>query len=186
MLFIHSFNHSIAAIGIFILCGGTGCGQSPLFNHLSAEADSQQQEEEEERDGDEGLASAASPSTSNPDCPLSFDKLKLCAQVVWTKRATPQKKGEFILKFWDPVRSTFKGPYLTPRASVFIDLWMPSMGHGSSPVKVSRIAGKTGKPLAGRFRVSDIYFVMPGSWEIRVKLLREKTILDETKVAIKI
>jgi hypothetical protein len=41
-------------------------------------------------------------------------------------------------------------------------LFMPTMGHGSSPTKIAKLT----EP--GLFQVSKIYFTMPGIWEIRV------------------
>lgn len=46
-------------------------------------------------------------------------------------------------------------------ANVQVELWMPDMGHGSSPVAVEQLD-------AVHFHVSQAYFIMPGTWEIRV------------------
>ncbi len=45
-----------------------------------------------------------------------------------------------------------------------VSLFMPTMGHGSSPTKVDKIPG------TNSFRVSKVYFSMPGTWEVRVGL----------------
>ncbi len=41
-------------------------------------------------------------------------------------------------------------------------LWMPSMGHGSAPVKVQNFGG-------GIFQVTNVYFIMPGDWQIQLR-----------------
>jgi len=42
-------------------------------------------------------------------------------------------------------------------------LFMPDMGHGSSPTKIAKLDTNP-----GLYRVSKIYFTMPGLWEVRV------------------
>ena len=51
-------------------------------------------------------------------------------------------------------------------------LWMPSMGHGSSPVTLKKIA-------TGVYDISDVYFIMDGDWQIRVQLKNASTIIEE-------
>jgi hypothetical protein len=47
-------------------------------------------------------------------------------------------------------------------ALVSAQLWMPSMGHGSSPTTVTRTGPHS-------WRVDRVFFLMPGPWEIRFK-----------------
>ncbi|MGZ5280076.1 MAG: FixH family protein, partial [Pseudobdellovibrionaceae bacterium] len=42
-------------------------------------------------------------------------------------------------------------------------LFMPDMGHGSSPTKIAKL-----DTAPGLYRVSKVYFTMPGLWEVRV------------------
>jgi hypothetical protein len=49
-------------------------------------------------------------------------------------------------------------------------LWMPSMGHGSAPTKIQPQVNEKGEVLLGEYLVSNIYFIMPGEWELRVTL----------------
>lgn len=44
-----------------------------------------------------------------------------------------------------------------------IFLWMPEMGHGSSPIQVSRLG-------SGLYDLSQIYFIMPGLWQLKIQL----------------
>lgn len=53
-------------------------------------------------------------------------------------------------------------------------LFMPDMGHGSSPTKVEKISESS-------FKVSRMYFTMPGLWEIRLTIKNENGV-KETKV----
>ncbi len=51
-------------------------------------------------------------------------------------------------------------------------LWMPDMGHGSTPTSVERVD-------VGSFRVRNVFFIMPGRWEIRFQIKDGDTITDE-------
>lgn len=51
----------------------------------------------------------------------------------------------------------------SPRVNIqSLRLWMPSMGHGSAPVRVEALGG-------GVFRMTNVYFLMPGDWQIQLK-----------------
>ena len=41
-----------------------------------------------------------------------------------------------------------------------IDLWMESMGHGTSPVKLERVG-------VNKYKVSEAFFIMEGEWLVR-------------------
>lgn len=55
-----------------------------------------------------------------------------------------------------------------------VELWMPSMGHGSAPTQVERILNQYGDRVVGAYRVRNMYFVMDGEWEVRVILVDER------------
>lgn len=55
-------------------------------------------------------------------------------------------------------------------------LWMPAMGHGSSPPEV-RAMGPT------LWHVSEVYFIMAGLWEVQLKLIRDGKKIDETSLS---
>ncbi len=42
-----------------------------------------------------------------------------------------------------------------------VKLWMPDMGHGSSPVTVTQFG-------VNKYKVTQAFFIMPGNWEVRV------------------
>jgi hypothetical protein len=49
-----------------------------------------------------------------------------------------------------------------------VELWMPSMGHGSSPVKLSPTKNSC-------VEISEMEFFMPGDWEVRTSLQNGET-----------
>lgn len=42
-----------------------------------------------------------------------------------------------------------------------LKLWMPDMGHGSSPVTLNQLG-------LNKYQVSQAFFIMTGAWEVRV------------------
>lgn len=109
-------------------------------------------------------------------CDLSFKKTGICGQIVWTKKPekvempTEKDFSEFnlILSKKTPIKD------LTPKVILF----MPSMGHGSRPTQVTR--SQEGAEAAAQevYKVTQVYFTMPGEWEIQVELLHGKKRVD--------
>jgi len=93
-----------------------GCLDSPLFNHADA------------------APGGFSQPLDESSCQIHLTKEELCASITWTKNPSEEEKGEFTLRFWKKSEGTENGPYVTPNRDVFVKLWMPDMGHGSSPV----------------------------------------------------
>ncbi len=52
-----------------------------------------------------------------------------------------------------------------------VELYMPMMGHGSSPTQIDRVIDDKGNPVLGAYQVTGMYFTMPGDWEVRATLL---------------
>ena len=104
-------------------------------------------------------------------CALHFSKTGLCGALVWNKTANDSETGELGLSFVRENSSLSVDPPATP----FVYLWMPSMGHGSSPIKTERLGG-------GEFSASGVFFVMPGNWDIHVQLKSGSQVLDEVTV----
>lgn len=51
-----------------------------------------------------------------------------------------------------------------------VSLWMPGMGHGSAPTQIQRVLDDQGQIVVGTYQVSNMYFIMPGDWDVRVTL----------------
>jgi len=64
--------------------------------------------------------------------------------------------------------------------NIEVDLWMPSMGHGSAPTQIERAMDDDGNILTGVFNVRNAYFIMGGDWDVRVTLTDAQG-LQETK-----
>lgn len=105
---------------------------------------------------------------------------QFCVQITWITEPTQNTKGQFLLKTFrsnladnTPILDDLKG-------ELHVDLWMPSMGHGSSPVSLQKLD-------TGTYKVSDVFFIMPGEWEIRFKL-KDSTgqLIDEAIYSLRI
>jgi hypothetical protein len=53
-------------------------------------------------------------------------------------------------------------------------IWMPDMGHGSFPIKVTRIE-------TGLIELSEIFFTMGGYWDFILEFKSNDKIIDEVK-----
>ena len=58
-------------------------------------------------------------------------------------------------------------------------LWMPSMGHGSTPTQV-RLSD------IGSFEVNNVFFIMPGDWELRFQIQLPEGGGDEAVIRLNI
>ena len=83
----------------------------------------------------------------------------------------PQEGSESILRieFMNP--NTHQ-PTAIP-FDVSVKLFMPSMGHGSSPTKTEKVIDENGEELAGVYRVRKVNSLMAGDWELRVTIKNE-------------
>ena len=95
---------------------------------------------------------------------LASATLGLAIDLIFDKAPTDSEENFFTLQFHNPDGVTA----VALDKNVAVILWMPSMGHGSSPVKIQKTAD-------GIYRVSKVYFIMPGDWEIRLQIKDKET-----------
>ncbi|UYL07776.1 FixH family protein [Bdellovibrio sp. SKB1291214] len=110
-------------------------------------------------------------------CSIELVNSNLCASIAWTMGPQTPAESEFILKVWDKTSGSENGPFVDPANTLSVVLWMPSMGHGSSPVTIEKIE-------TGTYRVRRVYFIMPGDWEVRFFLKNGATTLDQATVSL--
>jgi len=116
------------------------------------------------------------PNKKLENCSLQFSNLKTCLQVQWETPPTTKAYSSLILNFIDAQGEGVDLETLH-EAQLKVILWMPSMGHGSSPTKIEKLA-------SGSYRISRIYFIMPGDWEIRFQLSKDTQLLDQEKIEL--
>lgn len=94
------------------------------------------------------------------NCNRFFQGQGLCVDYRWDYFPPIEEFGSMILTFY---LATDSSVLQSPQTEVKVKLYMPSMGHGSSPVTVTEIS-------PGVFRADDICFTMGGDWEIYIQL----------------
>lgn len=57
-----------------------------------------------------------------------------------------------------------EGILTAPESNLNLKLWMPNMGHGSFPTSVYKIS-------EGVYEIKEIFFTMPGRWNLHFQLL---------------
>lgn len=145
-------------IALLLLVCAFGCGKSPLFNH-KRESPKQQ------------------PATSqtNEERPLPNESLELIWS--WVEGPFTPEKSKLLITIYIPPALEDKLSDLSLQA----ELWMPTMGHGSAPVTIRKIPEEK-----DFFEVDDIYFIMPGLWEIKVSILKEDKVIKEKVISLEL
>lgn len=82
----------------------------------------------------------------------------LCASISYEAKPVMGEAFEFVVDL------TASDSDLAKVSGIKAELWMPSMGHGSAPVRVERIG-------ANQFLVTEAYFVMDGAWDVNVEVM---------------
>lgn len=158
---------------LFAVFSMTGC-LSPILTHAEGQETSSSRKASEESPGPAILG----------DCDVSFKGHGLCTSMDWVKYPSESETGEFILRFWQKGIGKASGPYFQPASPIFVRLWMPSMGHGSSPVEVSPFIDSNGLAVPGVYTVTHVFFVMRGGWEIQVQLKDQSKVLEQASFSL--
>ena len=119
------------------------------------------------------LAVASLPALA---CDLYFKSEDLCLNVTWEVLPPARANGTMLLTFTDAKDA---GRVVTPKYTPNVILWMTSMGHGSKPVTLNFIE-------EGKFRSTNVFFVMGGPWDIKFQLKDGSTVVEEVVQKIKI
>lgn len=90
-------------------------------------------------------------------CSAESPAASLCVKLTWEAIPTETQFGSFVFTLSDLATDRLD---LTSPSPLSVVLWMPSMGHGSSPVSIETIA-------PGIYRAKKVFFNMKGDWEIR-------------------
>lgn len=179
------------AMNFTLILFTTGCGKSPALNHDQAPPLVAQNQ-------NRTASPVPSPTDAQPlapndvnDCPLEFREVALCGGIQWDlpppNGSSPKTPGlpddegyrNFKFRFWKKGQGSAAGPYVDPGYRLAVVLWMPSMGHGSSPTKVEPLLDASGTALSGQYGVKQVYFSMDGDWEVRFQLKRGSTVVSQ-------
>jgi hypothetical protein len=110
-------------------------------------------------------------------CALSFLAASFCLATTWDKQPAVNSQSSFIIR----ITKVADAQTLTDLpGTLTVVLWMPAMGHGSSPATIEKMD-------TGIYHVTNAYFIMPGEWEVRFQLLNDQSqVIDKAvqKIAI--
>ncbi len=106
---------------------------------------------------------ANSKARSTDGCVARFKISNACVNLKWEVRPTENTFGSFIFTTAEGASGLLKDLTNDSPLPLKIILWMPSMGHGSSPVTIEKIA-------PGVYRARDVFFNMKADWEIRFQI----------------
>lgn len=110
-------------------------------------------------------------------CETAFSSSGLCLVWYWEVKPTSQASGSLIFKTYR-LNILDQTPVEIDLAQIpQVILWMPSMGHGSTPTATTRID-------IGTYRASNVFFVMPGEWEIRFQVKTGNEIKDAAQISL--
>jgi hypothetical protein len=87
----------------------------------------------------------------------------------------PTSSGESQLLLTPDVSSL----YVPSLGEISLELWMPEHGHGSSPVMIEKTADN-------RIRITDIWFIMPGFWQLRFILTHPNGESESATVGVRL
>lgn len=112
---------------------------------------------------------------SNVKCVAQFSS-GLCVNYHWEQQPSGTSFGSFIFETFRIDGSQNLMIEDIPHQAAVV-LWMPDMGHGSSPVTVEKLG-------PGRYRASQVFFSMRGLWEIRIQSKEGHEVRDQAVIEL--
>lgn len=113
------------------------------------------------------------------DCTARFSQSGFCLSHNWETPVKDLELVSFTFKIsrpnaldQSPVPVDFADP-------VSVTLFMPSMGHGSSPVTLEKLD-------SGTYRATRVFFSMTGDWEVRVQVKNGNDVKDQAVLNIRL
>ena len=134
-------------ISFVLLLALTGCGKSPLLNKVN-----------------KNLYEV----TGGILLSEQFPNQKIGFSLNWIVRPGLDELSSFELKLDRP---------LSAGQSLKVYLWMPEMGHGSSPVTTTQLNSTD-------YIFSELAFIMPGLWDLHVEILENNQVIDQWRKSI--
>lgn len=110
----------------------------------------------------------------NQLCAFDITAYDMCADIIWNTSPKVSENSPFKLNFYTKNNPTI---LVNPPNDIYVYLWMPDMGHGSSPITLTQTT-------TGEFMAQDVYFLMNGLWQIRIQFKNGNEILNETAFSI--
>lgn len=100
-------------------------------------------------------------------CEIFFKTEELCLTPKWEVAPTAARPGTMTVTFTDS-----EDRPLSPKNDFFFFLWMPGMGHGSTPVTITPVED-------GVYSVTNVKFIMKGAWDIHYQLKDGNKVVED-------
>lgn len=97
-----------------------------------------------------------------------FPNEKINFEINWIIKPSLEDLCAFDLKLSRPL-------FQTQTLKTYI--WMPDMGHGSSPIEISQLNSTD-------YSMREIAFIMPGLWVIHIEILENNQVIDQWQKSI--
>ena len=110
-------------------------------------------------------------------CDIRFSNSKFCLSWFWENKPTSTVEGILIFKIYKLNAFDQTAIQLDAQELPQLVLWMPSMGHGSTPSVVQRLD-------VGTYRATEVFFIMPGEWDLKFQIKTGSEVTDEALVQI--
>lgn len=123
------------------------CGKSPLFNKLKKSSDE--------------ITGGILLEEPLPNINNSFS-------LVWTTPPSLNELGVFEITLSSPLKAS---------QSFNVYIWMPDMGHGSSPVVMRALSSLN-------FEFSELAFIMPGLWVLHIEVIENNKVMSSWQKSI--
>jgi hypothetical protein len=88
--------------------------------------------------------------------------------LTWKTSPSLEELGVFEIELKTPLDTT-------QTLNAFI--WMPEMGHGSSPIEISKTSSLN-------YIFSEVAFIMPGLWVLHIELLENNQVVEKWQKSI--
>ncbi len=111
------------------------------------------------------------------NCDIQFSNSKYCLIWFWENKPTSTTQGSLVFKIYRLNAFDQTAIQLDTAELPQLILWMPSMGHGSTPTVVQRLD-------VGTYRASEVFFIMPGEWDLKFQIKSGSEVTDEALVQI--
>jgi hypothetical protein len=142
----------------------TACGDSPLLNKDSSDKDTSEKFQFESSLSFSNIRAAQSDSRGND---ISANKYQV--QGLWQVGPNLENENKILIVISDADGNRTDLPLkLDPY------IWMAGMGHGSFPIKVTKVE-------TGLYELSEIFFTMGGYWDFHLDFLFQDSIIDGVK-----
>jgi hypothetical protein len=126
---------------------------------------------------EDGSTKNNSAHEAGSDCSIQFNGSQICLSWYWEKKPTSTHVGSFIFKTYRLNTFDATALELNPVSVPQVLLWMPSMGHGSTPTQTVQLD-------IGTYRAENVFFIMPGEWEIKFQIKDGDIVRDEAIILI--